>query len=571
MKVYLARNAGFCMGVRRAVEATLETVRESDGPIATYGPLIHNPQVLDLLAERGVRVLKQLPRESVGGGTVIIRAHGVTPEEKDAISASGAEVRDATCPRVQKVQAIIRRQLADGAGAVVIIGDRNHAEVDGLMGYAGDRGVVVSNEDDVAGLDLPGSYIIVSQTTQDEATFSRLSDMILARFPGGRVFSTICDSTHKRQSAVLELCDRVDAMVVVGGRTSANTKRLGEIVAGRGKPVFVIESEEELDRKALAGFSTIGVTAGASTPSWIIERVIRYLEMLPGVDENPWKCRMRSLAASMVSLSIYAALGAGFAALAVDMALGGGPDMAHFVIAFAYIFSMYNLNRLMARPRPQFVDPLRHHYLSRRRGFLWAAALAATVTALAVAWRANREGALILALITAGGAVYNLRLLPRPFSRMLRFARLREIPGSKTIFSALAWVAVLVVVPHGLSESGTALMAALFLMIFFRNGIYDLMEMQSDRIMGGETIPVFLGEQGAARLLWGVLAAGIVAAAALPLVTPGRGGAFLLPGWLFLGVVYRLFRRGRLKGGFGVDLAVDSVFPFLFAVSAALS
>ncbi len=362
MKVVLARNAGFCMGVRRAVETTLDMVRGADGPIATYGPLIHNPQVLDILGERGVTVLDRVP-EGNAPATVIIRAHGIPPGEKEAIVASGAGVKDATCPRVQKVQAIIRRHLGDGATAAVIIGDRNHAEVDGLMGHAGDCGVVVSNEEDVAGLDLAAPYIIVSQTTQDQPTFDRLSTMILERFPGGRVFSTICDSTHKRQSAVLDLCDQVEAMVVVGGRTSANTKRLGEIVAGRDIPVFVVESERELDPGELRSFRRVGVTAGASTPSWIIERVIRCLELIPGAGENIFIATVKLGIAGTVSLSLYAAMGAGLMTLALDHIRGIPPLAAHFFIAFAYIFSIYNLNRLMSRPRPQYIDPLRYFSL----------------------------------------------------------------------------------------------------------------------------------------------------------------------------------------------------------------
>jgi len=275
MEVVLAKNAGFCMGVRRAVDTTLGMVQKGETTIATFGPLIHNPQVLKLLEEQGVRILTEIPAQATG--SIIIRAHGIPPEEKKKLEATGARVEDATCPRVLKVQAIIARYKKEGF-ATVIIGDRDHAEVEGLMGYAGNTGQVVNSEADVAALRLDGPYIIVSQTTQDEHLFERLKEMILQKYPGGEVFNTICDSTHKRQEEVRQLCHDVEALVVVGGKTSANTKRLGEIAESLGCPVFMVESETDLDSQALGRYGRVGVTAGASTPNWVISRIVEVLE-----------------------------------------------------------------------------------------------------------------------------------------------------------------------------------------------------------------------------------------------------------------------------------------------------
>ena len=266
------------MGVRRAVETTLDVVQKENSEVATFGPLIHNPQVLDQLGESGVRILKDVPEQE--SGTVIIRAHGVPPVLKEKLKNSGATVMDATCPHVVKVQVIINKYQKQGY-ATVIIGDRNHAEVEGLMGFAGDLGQVVSNEQDVMNLQIESPYIIVSQTTQDESAFEKLSNLIQERFPGGKVFNTICDATHKRQEEVRNLCRDVEAMVVVGGKNSANTQRLAEIAKGMGCPVFLVETEDELDLKTLATYTCVGVTAGASTPNWMISRVVRFLESIP--------------------------------------------------------------------------------------------------------------------------------------------------------------------------------------------------------------------------------------------------------------------------------------------------
>jgi len=274
MEVVLAKNAGFCMGVRRAVETTLGMVQKGEADIATFGPLIHNPQVLKLLEAQGVKILEEIPAQATGA--IIIRAHGIPPEEKKKLEATGARVEDATCPRVLKVQAIIARYKKDGY-STVIIGDREHAEVEGLMGYAGNSGQVVNSAADVAALCLDGPYIIVSQTTQDEYLFERLKEAILQKYPDGEVFNTICDSTHKRQAEVRQLCQEVDALVVVGGKTSANTKRLGEIAESLGCPVFMVESEQDLEPQALQGYGRVGVTAGASTPNWVINRIVEVL------------------------------------------------------------------------------------------------------------------------------------------------------------------------------------------------------------------------------------------------------------------------------------------------------
>lgn len=285
MKVILAKSAGFCMGVRRAVETTLDMVDRKEGNIATLGPLIHNPQVLEMLQEKGVEVLEDVPGKY--SGTVVIRAHGVPPILIKNLQESGADVEDATCPRVLKVQAIISKYKRQGY-ATVIIGDRDHAEVIGLMGYTEDTGVIVSNEEDVDTLRLPfaAPYIIVSQTTQDQNTFDRLIQMITDRFPNGKVFNTICDSTRKRQDEVRSLCGSVQALVVVGGRNSANTQRLGEIARDMGRPVYVIETKDELDLADFARYDCVGVTAGASTPTWAIEGIVEALKSVSKKNEQ---------------------------------------------------------------------------------------------------------------------------------------------------------------------------------------------------------------------------------------------------------------------------------------------
>ncbi|NVM23951.1 MAG: 4-hydroxy-3-methylbut-2-enyl diphosphate reductase, partial [Desulfobacterales bacterium] len=286
MIIKLAKTAGFCMGVRRAVEMVLDAANIRDGPIYTFGPLIHNPQVLEILAEKGVTILDD--PSAAEPGTVIIRAHGVPPQTKQGLIDAGLVIIDATCPRVIKVQTIISKYAGQGY-AVLIVGDRDHPEVAGLLGYAGGRGHVITHPDELAELPPIERAIVVAQTTQDDRLFDAVVRAIGGRFSHFKVFNTICDSTHRRQAEVREMAKSVAAVVVVGGRNSGNTKRLAQVVEQEGVPAFHIESEAELDCDAIETLQAVGITAGASTPNWVIKKVYRTIEALPYRTKGRWR------------------------------------------------------------------------------------------------------------------------------------------------------------------------------------------------------------------------------------------------------------------------------------------
>ena len=573
MKVILAKNAGFCMGVRRAVEATLDLVRKEE-QIATFGPLIHNPQVLDLLAERGVEVLKEIPDHRQG--TVIIRAHGVPPDSKDKLAASGAQIYDATCPRVLKVQAIISRHRKEGC-ATIIIGDRNHAEVEGLLGYAGESGQVVSNEAEAAQVTVAEPYIIVSQTTQDDPSFERLSQMVLQRFPNGRLFNTICDSTNKRQTAVLELSEQVQAMVVVGGKASANTKRLAEIVEKKGKPVFLVETEDELDIAALARFDCVGVTAGASTPSWMINRVVQSLEAIPGQDEGFLQPFILRMLAMLMASNLYVALGGGVLACSMGLLMHRACAPEHFFMVACYLFAMHNLNRFSGTGVGCFSDPLRERFWHRFGGPFLVISWLALALSLWLAYQFPGYSFPILAVMSLLGVLYSVRFIPRKVAEVIGVKRLREIPGSKTFFVATAWAFVIIVVPlygRGGEWSRVNLAAFLFvlLLVYVRSALYDVFEVQGDRIVGKETLPVCIGREKTLRLLYilMLLQALLLVVGPFTGILPARW-AVLLPavGYLF-GVAW-LYDRERLSYSTRLEFAVDSVFPLSAGLTVLVS
>ncbi len=277
-EVIIAKSAGFCWGVRRAFDKVLETVakNKSEERVFTYGPLIHNPQAVEMLEGKGVSVLKEIPSKM--NDTVFIRTHGVSPEERECLRKSGAKICDATCPDVGVIQGIVRKHIRKGYHAI-IVGNSEHPEVKALLGYAEKNGVAISSREEIERLPKEWKNIcVVAQSTQKEEKFEELVGVIKQKYPNAVVFNTICESTTERQAEVEELALMVDAMVVVGGFNSANTAKLAQISRAIGTLTFYIETEKDLNPNDFKGFKKIGVTAGSSTPSWLIDKVVEKLK-----------------------------------------------------------------------------------------------------------------------------------------------------------------------------------------------------------------------------------------------------------------------------------------------------
>ena len=554
------------MGVRRAVETTLDVIQKEDSGVSTFGPLIHNPQVLNLLEERGVKILRDIPEKE--SGTVIIRAHGVPPVHKEKLKMAGATVKDATCPHVVKVQVIIKKYRQQGYGAV-IIGDRNHAEVEGLMGYAGSLGRVVSNRQDVESLELDTPYIIVSQTTQDETIFAELSNMILARFPGGKVFNTICDATHKRQEEVRSLCSDAEAVVVVGGKNSANTKRLAEIAEGMGCPVFLVETEDELDLEALAKYECVGVTAGASTPTWMISRVVRILEALPGKDEGRLKQFSSKLLWLLLATNVYVSIAGGALTYTAGILQNNTPMASSFLISFLYLFAMHNLNRFTDRKLQKFSDPLRSLFYEKYRWPLLIISALSLALALTLVSEQGLKPFLLLAGMSIFGILYSVQVIPKSLIANIRVRGLKEIPGSKTFLVAVAWAFITTLIPAWYDSHNPDLMTLvvlffILLLVFVRNALFEVFEVQGDRIVGKETLPVCIGEQRTLFILQIIMGLLSVLLLLMPLLGLMSGAGFwLVPGILYLLGLTRLYCNGRISQGPKLEFYLETVFYLL--------
>jgi len=280
MKIEKAHEIGLCFGVRRAISILEKVASERDG-VETLGAVAHNQQVLQKLAEIGIRVAKDI--NDIQGNTVAISSHGISPQLEEEIRARHIDIINTTCPFVQRAQVAARR-LAKSDFWVIIYGDADHPEVKGVLGWANGRGMATLDERFTAGFDhLPRHLGILSQTTQIPAHFAKfvkkLIDSALVKDSELRVIDTICHDTRKRQAAALELANKVDLMLVIGSHTSANTNRLAELCSATTK-THLVETAEEIQPSWLQGKHYIGITAGASTPEQTINEVLSKLEAM---------------------------------------------------------------------------------------------------------------------------------------------------------------------------------------------------------------------------------------------------------------------------------------------------
>ncbi len=276
MHVYLADNAGFCYGVKRAVDLALQASVEQ-GPWYTLGPLVHNQEVTSFLAEKGIRCGKNTSDITEGG--ILIRSHGVSPEVLKEIEARKLGIVDATCPTVKKTQELAR-ELVEKQYQLVIVGDREHPEVRGILGWTGGAATVVRLPEEAAALPSYNKIAVICQTTIRESEYQQIVEELISHTREIRGYNTICKASLQRQKAAAELATHVDVMVVVGSRNSSNTRSLVKICEAKKVATYQIETAAELRREWFECKESVGVTAGASTPDWLIKEVLIWMSEL---------------------------------------------------------------------------------------------------------------------------------------------------------------------------------------------------------------------------------------------------------------------------------------------------
>jgi (E)-4-hydroxy-3-methyl-but-2-enyl pyrophosphate reductase len=562
MVVRLARTAGFCMGVRRAVDMVLDLARhKGKEPIYTYGPLIHNPQTVELLRKRGIIPIDRTDQMAAcePGATMIIRAHGISPIERRKIREKGLRIVDATCPKVAHVQAIIKKHALNDY-TILIVGDGDHPEVNGLLGYAEGRGIVIGSREDAEALPELRKVCVVAQTTQSLDEYEGIAAGIRERFADVVVFPTICESTEKRQAEVKDLAAAMDALFIVGGKNSANTRRLARLSERQGTPTFHIETADDLKTVSLP-YEKVGVSAGASTPNWIIDRVVNTIALR----QNEKRRRFRwffNLWTLAVRTDIYSALGAGCLALAGMLLQNLGVRPMNLAITALYVFAMHTLNRFINRKASSIIGTFREEsYLRHEKPYV-TVALLSLLLALALAANLGIASFALLSTISLLGILYNAKILPGGS----RFQSLRDLPGSKNVSMALAWAVVAAVLPWietdlPLTPSLIVSFLLIFSLVFIRSAMSDMLDIQSDRLIGRETIPVLIGGERTQTLLK-VIA--VLLALLLAVAHPfgwATSLSFALLGSLFyVWICFKLYDRRSLFSGVVLEGLLETAY-----------
>ena len=283
MKILLAKSAGFCFGVKRATKMAFEAAGDCRH-ICSLGPIIHSPQVVEKLAAEGVQVVDRV--EDITQDKVIIRSHGITAGELNRLASKSLSIIDATCPFVKKAQQHAAALSREGYH-LVLVGEAEHPEVQGIVSFASSGPVnVVATPEDAEKLPRCAKLGVIAQTTQSLGNFQQIVALCLRKSKEVRVYNTICDATSVRQEEAREIAGQVELMLVIGGFNSANTTRLAVICKELQLNTQHLETAEDIDPAWFEGISSVGITAGASTPGWLIEQVVNKVEMFSGVDSE---------------------------------------------------------------------------------------------------------------------------------------------------------------------------------------------------------------------------------------------------------------------------------------------
>ncbi|MBM3284511.1 MAG: 4-hydroxy-3-methylbut-2-enyl diphosphate reductase, partial [Candidatus Aminicenantes bacterium] len=275
MDIIVAKNCGFCYGVKRALKMARSIRSRSAGKVFTLGDLIHNPRVISELEKRGIHSVDAVDR--VEGGTVIIRSHGVPPQVIKKLQKKKVEIVDATCPIVKKIQRLVDR-LSRKNRELIIVGNREHPEIKGLMGYSRGKGIIIEDETQVEGLPWRKKRAVLAQSTQDIFLFSRVVAALIERTESLDVHNTICLYTQARQKSTSELASHVDVLLIIGGKNSSNTRQLYEISKRILPSTHLIESANQINPRMLRRAKRIGLSGGASTPPEAIEEVVARIQ-----------------------------------------------------------------------------------------------------------------------------------------------------------------------------------------------------------------------------------------------------------------------------------------------------
>ena len=550
--ITVAKSAGFCPGVKGAIDKVLELEASGKKPIYTLGPLIHNKQVTDMLAAKQISSVDKPDQAQDKSGVLVIRAHGITPAFRAEVMQSGMEVVDATCPLVKHAHDVISKYAKEGY-YTVIVGDGGHAEVIGLLGCTEGKGVVISGPQEAEKLPHFDKVNVVSQTTQKESVFLATAEIIKNKADICQISNTICHPTKLRQSETMQMAKNADLVIVVGGKHSANTARLALLCSELAPRVLHIETEAELTPDQVLNAQNIFITAGASTPNWVINQVAEWVRQtrkkrgrsLSGILQRFWT--------KFVSHSVYTAFAA--AALTyVCMKLEG----LHFqykpiLFSFFFVFSLTTVNRAMEdKTRPAGKLPAIFGYTAAGLGLLVAALMGVKTLVLC-------------ALIIGLGLLY-------PFRHILK-SKLLSLPGTKDFLTAIGWgyaCAFLPAFSNDLLLRRSSYLALFYavLLVFMRSVTLGFTSANKDLMIGKESFYKAFGIGKTKLAVMGMLAA-LTAVLAVLLTITWRPAlvAMLLIGNLYTIFVVIYYYSHSASRGIKEETLIDAQFFVLWILA----
>ncbi|PKL18350.1 MAG: 4-hydroxy-3-methylbut-2-enyl diphosphate reductase [Spirochaetae bacterium HGW-Spirochaetae-5] len=493
MKIEMAKNSGFCMGVRKALLRIVDELNSSEEKIYMYGPLIHNPQTIEVLKNRGLITINSL--DTLENRQIAIRTHGIPVDENKRIRSSALRTINLTCSRVARVQSIIKKYSGEGY-YTIIIGDRNHAEVVGLKSYARAGVHIVSDAADIDGIESAKKYIVVSQTTHERDQFDQLVAEISKKINNVYVIDTICDSTRLRQDDVKNAIKKgIDTLVVVGGKNSANTSRLVKIGVDSGVKTFHIETDAELKKDDFKESKYVLVTAGASTPGWIINNVLEKLYIIKSESSNFIVKSFKHLIELLIRSNIVSSLASLFMVLLAQLYAGIALDIRYGVIASFYIFVMYSVNNYLDRGFLIKSNSYKYQIYEKYGSYLLMTSIILFFVSIYLAMKIFPSLAILILVPYLFGLVYSTSVIKKIIKKT-NSGFLKKLYNTK-IITGLGWLVVVIIIPYFRNgvpwEIYLSSSLFFFVFVFTRHLIIDFAAFQGDLILGRDTLPTWLG------------------------------------------------------------------------------
>jgi 4-hydroxy-3-methylbut-2-enyl diphosphate reductase len=559
------------MGVRMAMNTILRNAHTSNVPLQTLGPLIHNPQTISLLNKMNVSAVKST--DEITASTVVIRTHGIPPETMKNVVDKGVKIIDVTCPHVLRIHKIIDEHYKNGY-SILIYGDEGHAEVVGLQGFANDRGYLVKNIEDIPKLPVMEKICLVAQTTQSIGDWLKIKNTVIESYPNAKVFDTICRATDNRQKEVEHLAEISDAVIIVGGKNSANSTRLYEIAKSLSKRALHVETEKELDASYFRDAKTVSIVSGASTPSWLLQRVSERLKEIDTINSPaPFKFPLIAWR-YFIAFNGYLALGAALMTFTAQKLQGVTTSPLHLATSAFYIHSMYVINRLTHIRSYQFEEIFQADPILTHRKLSQALLILTCFSSLVCSFFMGTSFFILILLSTAAGLLYHVKIFPPNNLPLLRHRRPKDIPLSKDLGIAIAWGVICTATTDaerylGMFPSITTILTFLFVfsIAFTRTLFNDLHDIQRDMVVGRETLPILMGKKFPKVFpSVPVLFVSILIVTAILTSTWQKPLLFLLLTPLWTAVSHRFFTGGKLED----ETIFDAIIDFSFVLPALI-